>query len=48
VCGGAQHGYKILLRFSLGQPSRDEQLLRNLIYYLESGEVKKKKTIKKK
>lgn len=38
----AKHGYQILLRFSIGQHIRDEQILRNLIYYLECGKVKQK------
>ena len=37
-----KHGHQILLRFSIGQHSRDEQLLRNLIYYLDCGKVYKK------
>ena len=37
-----KHGHQILLRFSIGQHRRDEQLLRNLIYYLDCGKVNKK------
>jgi hypothetical protein len=42
----SKHGHQILLRFSIGQHSRDEQLLRNLIYYLDCGKVQKKKSQK--
>ena len=42
----AKHGHQILLRFSIGQHRRDEQLLRNLIYYLDCGKVNKKKSKK--
>lgn len=37
-----KHRYQVLLRFSIGQHSRDEQLLINLIDFLECGKVQKK------
>ena len=36
-------GYQVLLRFSIGQHRRDEQLLISLIGYLNCGRVQKKK-----
>ena len=38
----AKHRYQILLRFSIGQHIRDEQLLINLNYYLECGKAQQK------
>ena len=35
-------GFQVLLRFSIGQQARDEQLLRNIISYLDCGIVQKK------
>ena len=37
-----RHDYQISLRFSIGQHSRDEELLRSLINYLDCGIVQKK------
>ena len=35
-------GFQVLLRFSTGQQARDEQLLRNIISYLDCGKIQKK------
>jgi hypothetical protein len=35
-------GYQVLLRFSIGQHSRDKQLLNSFIYYLDCGNIYKK------
>jgi len=35
-------GYEVVLRFSIGQQARDEQLLRSIIDYLNCGRVQKK------
>ena len=35
-------GYQVLLRFSIGQHSRDEELLKSLIIYFDCGKVQKK------
>jgi hypothetical protein len=37
-----KQGNQVLLRFSIGQQARDEQLLRSFIDYLNCGKVQKK------
>jgi len=39
--------YQVLLRFSLSQQAREEQVLKNLIYCLDCGKVDKNINIKK-